>query len=463
MAAFPDNETRKIIEHYSGRIPLPEDRLEFVLRAMRAVRQDAPGSRPGIFGSWGRRLKTIDLLYRRYLLSGKLLGLGFGERVSLYVLPLWPLPPAAWKLSLAAVCLLVVFTQAAGIDFRQPQVQAPPPAELETAKTSAARPERNLEVWLVENEGREELYSNGLRVSNQWLTHTGPRAYGVYERGPGTEAREIDRRDRPAGIVFHTTESDLPALEKTNNQSIRYEGRKLLAYIRGEHLYHFVIDRFGQVHRIVPETEYAFHAGYSIWADGGELYINLNQSFIGVSFEARPASVGPDVPPEEGVTQAQFASARLLTQMLRERFGILASNCVTHEMVSINPYKMLIGYHTDWRGRFPFEKIGLPDNYQTELASVSEWGFDYDSLFVDALGGKVWPGVGRSQLRFRTEAASRGLSADRYRRQKKKRFSALMQEVRETTPAVTWAGHGRRPGADRLGPAKDRRSQHTSE
>ena len=354
---------------------------------------------------------------------------------------------------MASACMLVMFVQAAGIDYGNTpdaasvaEASETPPAP-DSVKRLSPEPEPRLDVWLVETQGQMELYSNGLRISNRWLNHTGPRSYSVFSRGPGTETRQIGRRERPIGLVFHTTESDLPTLEQTNNQLIRYEGRKLLSFISREQLYHFVIDRFGQVYRIVPETEYAYHAGYSLWADGGELYINLNQSFIGISFESRPASVAPDVPPEEGVTEAQVAAARLLTEMLRERFGILESNCVTHEMVSVNPNKMLIGYHADWRGRFPFEQAGLPDNYQAVLSSVAEWGFSYDSQFVDALGGEVWPGVRRSQSLFRREAALRKLSVKQYRRQQARRFLALVREVKATTPELTWADHPTsRPG-----------------
>ncbi len=354
-----------------------------------------------------------------------------------------------------------MLTQVMGLGSRAGQEK--PSGGGQPAEKLLAKPEEKLDVWLVETLGQAELYSNGLRVSNEWLTHTGPRSYAVYSRGPGAEVREIDRRDRPMGLVFHTTESELPTLERTNNQLIRYEGRKLVNYIRREQLYHFLIDRFGRVYRIVPETEYAYHAGYSLWAESGELYINLNQSFIGISFETRPAAIGPDVPVEEGVTPAQFSSARLLTEMLREKFGILESNCVTHEMISVNPNKMLIGYHMDWRGRFPFQKVGLPDNYQAVLASVAEWGFTYDSPFVDELGGQVWPGVRRSRSLCRREAALRQLSVKRYREQQGRRFLALVREVKKTTPALTWADHDTDRSARSFASANNNRAQHGPE
>ena len=52
-------------------------------------------------------------------------------------------------------------------------------------------------------------------------------------------------------------------------------------------------------------------------------------------------------------------AARILTEMLRGKYHIPASNCVTHAQVSVNPDNMLVGYHTDWAGNFPFLDIGL--------------------------------------------------------------------------------------------------------
>ncbi len=460
IVAFPNAEARKLIEDYSARIPDSQERLRFVLRASRAVTEDTSNGPPNVFGGWGRRLVALHALCRSSLVAKESLGIGF-DGVSLFALWLWRTPSTGWKMALASAGLLVMLTQVTGLESRAGHEK--PSGGGQPGETLLAKPEEKLDVWLVETRGQVELYSNGLLVSNEWLTHTGPRSYAVYSRGPGSETRETDRRDRPMGLVFHTTESELPTLEKTNNQLIRYEGRKLVNYIRREQLYHFLIDRFGRVYRIVPETEYAYHAGYSLWADSGELYINLNQSFIGISFETRPAAIGPDVPVEEGVTPAQFSSAHLLTEMLREKFGILESNCVTHEMISVNPNKMLIGYHMDWRGRFPFEKVGLPDNYQAVLASVAEWGFTYDSPFLEELGGQVWPGVRRSHALFRREAALRQLSAKRYREQQGKRFLALVREVKETTPALTWADHDTDRSAQAFSSANNNRATHEPE
>ena len=56
---------------------------------------------------------------------------------------------------------------------------------------------------------------------------------------------------------------------------------------RHHRAYHFVIDRFGRVHRIVVESDAANHAGHSVWADSKWLYLHLNDGFLSVAFEAR--------------------------------------------------------------------------------------------------------------------------------------------------------------------------------
>ena len=125
---------------------------------------------------------------------------------------------------------------------------------------------------------------------------------------------------------------------------------------------------------------------------------------------------------ETEVTPAQVHSAGLLTGMLRSRWALPDGNCVTHEMVSVNPDRMLIGYHTDWAGRFPYEALGLDNPYRHPLPAVTTFGFAYDAAFVAALGGGVWPGLELATQEVMRQAAHRGLPAERYRRQLQQDF-----------------------------------------
>jgi hypothetical protein len=196
-----------------------------------------------------------------------------------------------------------------------------------------------------------------------------------------------------------------------------------------------MIDRFGRVHRLVPESEYAFHAGNSIWEDERGSYLGLNQSFIGVAFETE-RSVSAQM---KSATSAQVRSARLLTEWLRHEYKLTATNCVPHEMVSVNPDKMLIGYHTDWVGKFPFKEVGLPDNYRETLPSIAWWGLGYDDYFVQTIGGKLWPGMEAANKFLEKQARERDLAEKAYRSQLRKRYKELLDRVKAGTPAKTWA------------------------
>jgi hypothetical protein len=122
------------------------------------------------------------------------------------------------------------------------------------------------------------------------------------------------------------------------------------------------------------------------------------------------------------MNSAQIHSARVLTEMLRSKYGIASRNCVTHAQVSVNPGNFRIGYHTDWAAGFPFSGLGLPDNYKLPLASVTAFGFEHDGALLEAAGGRPWPGLTASLDTFQKEAFDAGMPADDYRRVLRQRF-----------------------------------------
>src|SRR5262249_43189951 len=146
---------------------------------------------------------------------------------------------------------------------------------------------------------------------------------------------------------YHTTESHLEAFEEEQNGRLKYLGKNLLALLRREHSYHYLIDRFGRVFRVVEESEAANHAGTSVWADSQGVYVNLNDSFLGVAFEGQTEA-------PEAISMAQITAARMLTEMLRWRYKMPLENFVTHAQVSVNPQNMRMGAHIDWARDFPF-------------------------------------------------------------------------------------------------------------
>ena len=278
-------------------------------------------------------------------------------------------------------------------------------------------------VWLVARQGSVEIYSNGLRVDNEFLTATRARSFHPFDRARwSASAAETE----PVGIVFHTTESRMAPFEPNQNSRLQRNGRNLLAYIAQHRFYHFVIDRFGRVFRVVAETDYANHAGQSIWADERNIYWGLNQSFLGVAFEAQTEAETGDS--NDMVTRAQLDAARVLTEMLRAKYHIPAINCVTHAQVSVNPRTMRLGYHTDWAANFPFREVGLGDGYDTPIAALNLFGFDYDSAFLHANGRRVWQGLVTAQEQLVREAAAHGTTLDIYRRTLHQRFHAWKSE-----------------------------------
>ncbi|MGH9614251.1 MAG: peptidoglycan recognition protein family protein [Bryobacteraceae bacterium] len=284
-------------------------------------------------------------------------------------------------------------------------------------------PSRPGKIWIAEQHASYFVYSDGLQIRTDYQTTSSPRVYRAYSRA-GLVAS--DQRSVPAGIVYHTTESVLLPLEAGSNRSLLTTREDLLDHVRRDRLYNFVIDRFGQVFRIVPPDEVAYHAGHSVWADTKSVYCGLNESFIGVSFEARTAEAFD-------LTAAQIHSGRMLTDALRNLYDIPVVDCVTHAQVSVNPVNMHIGFHTDWASRFPFEKLGLAGGYDTPLAAIELFGFEYDDHFLRAIGGVPWKGLAAAEEQLARNAGKHGVSLRSYRTLLQQQYQNIRRESNEST------------------------------
>jgi hypothetical protein len=272
-------------------------------------------------------------------------------------------------------------------------------------------------VWPVERRQEYEVYSNGLRIEDDFAVANQPRSYRLISRlNPQDLGPE---RTVPSGIVFHTTESDQAPFEEGQNRTLRRIGQELLLYVRQKRAYHFLIDRFGRVHRVVAESDVANHAGHSVWADSRWLYFGLNQSFLGVAFEAQMQRTN------EPVNEAQVHAAKVLVEMLRGKYNIPAENCVTHAQVSVNPENMRIGWHTDWGALFPFAGVGLPNNYQQPSPLIYLFGFEYDELYRNATGADLGRALEISEQSIRETAAHSGVTESEYRKSLKKKYREL--------------------------------------
>ncbi len=276
-------------------------------------------------------------------------------------------------------------------------------------------------VWLVERSGGNELYSNGLRIEGGPGAPGRPRLYRALDRS-APDGTRWSWRTEPAGVVFHSSESDIAAFEPEKNGLLKRQGEQLLAYARRRGCYHFIIDRFGRVHRVVEEAAKADHAGHSIWADADRIYVNLNQSFLAICFEAQTQ-------PMAAVSPAQIHSAKILTEMLRSRYGFPAGNCVTHAQVSVNPRNFRIGYHTDWAKGFPYAGVGLPDNYAQAPPSLTFFGFDADSSYIELAGTELRDAVALAREQVRSAAEARNMPIARYQAELHDRYARVAAAV----------------------------------
>jgi hypothetical protein len=246
--------------------------------------------------------------------------------------------------------------------------------------------------------------------------------------------------DRPIGIVYHTSESDIWPLEESFNERLRDSSQNLLHYLKRNQVYHYLIDRFGQVFRVVEEADKANHAGMSVWREGRRVFLNLNGSTLGVSFESRWEG-GRALP----ITRAQLEAGRSLTDYLRDKWSIDAQMCITHGLTSVNSRRHLIGHHVDWARGFPFEAFGLPDQYTTPCPAVALFGFGYDQPFLDVMG-EPWPGVRAAEEELGVEAAGAGVPLDDLRRQRRQVYDRWLAEQNDDTEAAERAASRSGPG-----------------
>ncbi|QQS44869.1 MAG: N-acetylmuramoyl-L-alanine amidase [Acidobacteriota bacterium] len=280
-------------------------------------------------------------------------------------------------------------------------------------------------VWLVERDAETERYSNGARILTRYETENHPRGYYLIPRGSESLGEAL-RRD-PVGIVYHTSESDILPFTPDNNMSIKQRSQGLIEYVHRNKSYNYLIDRYGEIYRIVKDDHAAHHAGNSIWADSRYVYVGLNESFIGISFES--TSTAGTI--EETLTEAQFTAGRALTTVLRSKYNIDDANCTTHGLVSINPEKMLIAFHHDWVRNFPFELMGLSDKYKVAPPNMADYGFTYDEEILEKLGRVLWPGAIAAEEGFRKRAETSRSNPELLRRKLRDRYRAQLEKARK--------------------------------
>jgi hypothetical protein len=299
-------------------------------------------------------------------------------------------------------------------------------------------------IWLVEKTADREFYSNRLQIITTYTISNIPREYYRFSRNSNHSPANGRFTDKISGIVYHASESDLYPFMPEMNHSILNYSKRLIKYLLRKKSYHFFIDRFGRVYRLVQEDHVAFHAGKSIWADDESLYLNLNNAFIGICFEGkdfqeidtrkqkngRPANSKSSFLKPTGISsfnEAQLRSGKELTDWLRVKYNISQRNCVPHALISVNTHRMLIGFHLDLSRGFPFAKFGLTDKYREPLPSMVEFGFRYDKYFEKIFNGNLWRGIRYSEEILQRRARNSGMSFAEYRKSLQQRFARYME------------------------------------
>lgn len=276
-------------------------------------------------------------------------------------------------------------------------------------------------VWLVKEDKSVELYSNGARILREHEADNHSRNYYLYTKEDPLQPSNLPVQHDIVGILYHTTESELVEFNADNNQGLLQHTLGLLGWVQKKKSYNYVIDRIGQIHRVIRDNQAADHAGHSIWNDEKYTYVSLNESFLGVAFETKG----------ESLTEAQVVAGRQLTAILRSKYNIRDVNCTTHGLVSFSPNNMMIGYHHDWAHNFPFEAMSISDKYPVPPTHVSAYGCSWEEDIVVKMGGRLWAGVTLAETEFQQRARQAKLKPDELRRRMKERYSEQLEMTRK--------------------------------
>jgi hypothetical protein len=151
----------------------------------------------------------------------------------------------------------------------------PAPNDELTKVLPAYDPEK---IFLRENNREYEKWSNGCQILKKYETDNHPRAYYTIPRGAETDGEQVS--NKIVGIIYHTPESHIVDFTPDNNEAIQKGSRQLIEWIRDHKLYNYLIDRYGDIYRIIRDEHAADHAGHSVWADAKNTYVLLKDRLI---------------------------------------------------------------------------------------------------------------------------------------------------------------------------------------
>ncbi len=419
----PDQTSARIIEAYCELLDSPALRLRFIRKAVARCQDEGvgQGARWPLFDRFRLRKIVVEELVpllppaSRVPKSVRIAMTAYRFRVPIYA--------ASAALSVGLVGIMGYL----GVQVALASYATPAQADATVATVApsgvvlaADLPQYSPEqIWLVEQGEGYEVYSNGARILTEFETDGPARRFYGFPKSAETPDAAVERVGNPVGIVYHTSQSHIAPFKEEFNDKLQTSARALLDFVARRRLYNYVIDRFGRIYRVVRDEHAADHAGNSVWADDEYNYLDLSGGTLGVCFEAEWR---PDTKlAADEINEAQIYAGRVLTAMLRSKYGIDDSMCVTHALVSVSPSSRLIGFHMDWARAFPFAAIGLSDKYAVETPSIAEFGFDHDGQFDRAIG-EIWPGIPLAESRLLESAAASGKRESDHRRDLQQRY-----------------------------------------
>src|SRR5215510_9768862 len=119
--------------------------------------------------------------------------------------------------------------------------------------------------WLFGKDGEYEKWSNGCDISMKYETDNHSRAYYAIPRGSGSGGNQFsEKSDQIVGILYHTPENTMFDMNPDNTQRIQNSSRELIEDVRRYKKYNYLINRIGDIYRIVRDDQAANDAGDSL-------------------------------------------------------------------------------------------------------------------------------------------------------------------------------------------------------
>jgi hypothetical protein len=91
---------------------------------------------------------------------------------------------------------------------------------------------------------------------------------------------------------------------------------------------------------------------------------------------------------------------------------------------------MLAGLHVDWAGGFPFEAVGLTDNYPAPSPLVWGLGFDYDAHFKESAGEPLRAAIDDAEAILTAKAAAARVSPAAYKERLRESYREMLAQAR---------------------------------